>query len=182
MKKISLSILTLALLIVACGKKEIPPIDIDKGKPDPNATITIRPAKGVQLKATIEGLTALEVVEQALSIKYQSNYFNNQYGEDKWDIARRFDDDLKDYNEPALKMYAIDVIAEDGSYYRDLTYAVNVVITDAVGDTIAYVPDEVISTARPLIEAAYEEGDYNEVYKIFDEAFVFKPIEPTPVD
>lgn len=181
MKKILLSILTLVLLIIACDKKDTPN-PIDKGQPDPNATITIRPAKGVQLRATIEGLTALEVVEQALSIKYQSNYFDNVYYENKKDIARMFDDDMKDYNDPALKMFAIDVIALDGSYYRDLTYAVNVVITDAVGDTIAYVPDGVISTARPLIEAAYEEGDYNKVYKIFDEAFVFKPIEPTSVD
>ena len=174
-KTLFLLITVIAFGFASCDKKDLPE-PIDKGEFDPNATITIRPAKGVQVRATIPGLTATEIVEQALSIKYQSNYINNVYDENKKDFARRFDDDLKDFDEPALKMYAIDVIAEDGSYYRDLTYAVNVVITDAVGDTIAYVPDEVISTARPLIEAAYEDENYTEVYRIFDEAFTFIPV------
>lgn len=173
MKKIILFLLAIALF-AACDKNEAP--NVDKGKPDPNATITIRPADGVKLRSTITGLTALEVVEQAVSIKYQSHYFDNKYEENMKDIARMFDETLKDYNEPALKMYAIDVISVEGDYYRDLTYAVNVVITDIDGDTIAYVPDKVISDARPLIEAAYAEQDYNEVYRIFDEAFTFYPI------
>lgn len=173
MKKIILFLLSI-VLFAACDKKETP--NVDKGKPDPNATITIRPADGVKLRSTTTGLTALEVVEQAVSIKYQSHYFDNKYEEKMKDIARMFDETLKDYDNLALKMYAIDVISAEGDYYRDLTYAVNVVITDLQGDTIAYVPDKVISDARPLIEAAYADQDYNEVYRIFDQAFSFLPI------
>lgn len=174
MKKILLLLTVIIATLASCEDKVK---TIDKGKIDPNATITIHPAKGVQVRSTIMGLTAMEVVEQAVSIKYQSHYFDNKYEEVKKDIARQFDESLKDFNKPALKMYAIDVISAGGDYYRDLTYAVNVVITDLQGDTIAYVPDEVISNARLLIESAYADNNFNEVYRIFDEAFTFIPIE-----
>lgn len=173
MKKFILFFSILFISLVGCDKKTP---DVNKGKVDPNATIVIRPGAGVKLKSTIEGLTALEVVEQAVTIRYQSHYSDNKYQEEMKDIFRGFDETLKDYDKLALKMYAIDVISAEGDYYRDLTYAVNVVITDINGDTIAYVPDKVISDARPLIEAAYKDGNYNEVYSIFDKAFVFYPI------
>ena len=47
-------------------------------------------------------------------------------------------------------------------FYKDFIYGFNVVLTDNNNDTIAYVPDAVINTARPLIESAYENGDYEE--------------------
>ena len=57
MKKILF--LLVGLLLISCDPKDIPDV---KGKLDPNAMITIRPAKGVKLRSTITGLTALEVV------------------------------------------------------------------------------------------------------------------------
>ena len=50
-------------------------------------------------------------------------------------------------------------------------------ITDNNNDTIAYIPDAVINTARPLIESAFADENYNEVYRLFNEAFTFIPIE-----
>ena len=50
------------------------------------------------------------------------------------------------------------------------------VITDNNNDTIAYVPNDVINTACPLIEAAYADENYTEVYRLFNEAFTFIPI------
>jgi hypothetical protein len=170
MKKIILFLSVFALL-ASCEKDD--PV-IDKGQLDPNAMITIRPGAGV--RATVEGLTALEVVEQALAIKFQSHYFGNVYNEDVKDIARSFRDEDKDYEAPALLMPSIDVITVEGEYYRDFTHSFNVFITDNQGDTIAYVPDTVINAARPLIETAYENEDYTEVYRLFDEAFTFLPI------
>lgn len=172
MKKILFLLLAVALF-VNCDPKDVPE---PKGKLDPNAMITIRPAKGVQLRSTVTGLTALEIVEQALAIKFQSHYFGNVYNEDVKDIARSFRDEDKDYEAPALLMPSIDVITVEGEYYRDFTHSFNVFITDNQGDTIAYVPDTVINAARPLIETAYENEDYTEVYRLFDEAFTFLPI------
>lgn len=173
MKKI-LFLLLITIALVSCDKKD--PV-IDKGKLDPNAMIVLKPAKGVQLKSTVSGLTALEIVQQAVNIKWQSHYFGNVYYDDAKDIARTFIEDHKDYDNQLLKMWGVDVISMEGEYYRDFTYGFNVVITDTNNDTIAYVPNSVINSARPLIEAAYEDENYNEVYRLFNEAFTFLPLE-----
>ena len=54
MKKILL--LLVGLLLISCDPENVPE---PKGKLDPNAMIVIKPAKGVQLRSTVTGLTAL---------------------------------------------------------------------------------------------------------------------------
>ena len=127
---LKLTLLLLTALLAACGEEEV-----KKNEPfilAPDAMITIRPAKGVQLKPSANAmmrvktpnLTALEIVQQAVSMKMQSHYFDNMYNEDIKDMARGFDEQtMKDYNIPALKMLAIDIIMADGRYLRDFTYA-----------------------------------------------------------
>lgn len=172
MKKILF--LLVGLLLISCNPEDVPE---PKGKLDPNAMIVIKPAKGVQLRSTVTGLTALEVVENAVNIKWQSNWFDNRYWEDAKDISRTFIEEHKDYEKPALLMWGTDIITQEGDFYKDFIYGYNVVITDNNNDTIAYIPDAVINTARPLIESAYENEDYDEVYRLFNEAFTFLPIE-----
>lgn len=172
MKK-TLFLLLLAIL-AGCGKKDIPNV---KGKLDPNAMITIKPAKGVKLRSTVTGLTALEIVQQARSTKYQSRYFDDMDVGEMRNVARGFNEEtMKDFNTPALKMLGIDVINAQGEYIRDFTHATDVFITTESGDTIAYVPDAIIRNARVNIEAAYADENYNEVYRLFNEAFTFLPI------
>lgn len=173
MKKL-LIILSVLFAAFAC-EPDTP--EVNKGKLDPNAMITIRPAKGVQLRSTVSGLTALEIVEQAVNIKWQTQYVDNVYYDEIKSVARTFIEEHKDYDNQILKMWGIDIITQEGDYRKDLTHAFNVVITDVNNDTIAYVPDEVINTARPLIETAYNSEDYKEVYRLFDTAFTFLPIE-----
>lgn len=177
MKKILF--LLVGLLLISCDpKKDIPEIeDSTKGEFNPSAMIIIRPAIGVQLRSTVSNLTGLQVVEQAVNIKWQSHYFSNAYHDIAKDIARSFNPNQKDFQIPALKMLGIDVISGEGEYYRDFTYGFNVVITDTNNDTIAFVPDSVINNARPLIETAFSDSNYTEVYRIFEEAFTFLPIE-----
>ncbi len=170
MKKI-LFLLIVSLAFASCDKKDLPE---PKGKLNPNAMITIRPAKGVQLRSTVTGLTALQVVEQAHAIRWQSHWFGNTKWDDVKNIARSFPDQYKDFNKPALLMLGTDIISQDGEYYRDFIYGYNVVITDANGDTIALVPDAVINAARPLIESAFADENYTEVYRLFNEAFTFR--------
>lgn len=180
MKKILF--LLVGLLLISCNPEDVPET---KGKLDPNAMIVIKPAKGVQLRSTVTGLTALEVVENATGIKWQSHWFDNRYYDDAKNIGRGFRPDQRDFDIPALKMLGIDIIAFDYDidntlyhyFFKDFIYGFNVVITDINSDTIAYVPNEVINTARPLIESAYENEDYDEVYRLFNEAFTFLPIE-----
>lgn len=174
MKKI-LFLLLVMIAFGSCDPKDIP--EVDKGKFDPNAYILIRPATGVQTRSAITGLTALEVVQQAHAIRWQSYWFGNTEWDDVKNIARGFPDQYKDYSKPALLMLGTDIIAQGGEYYRDFIFGFNVFITNSELDTIAYIPDSVINNARPLIEAAYADSNYTEVYKLFNEAFTFIPIK-----
>ena len=152
MKKILF--LLVGLLLISCDPENVPE---PKGKLDPNAMIVIKPAKGVQLRSTVTGLTALEVVEQAHAITYQSHFTSNVYNDNPIITGRSFRSEDKDYEIPALLMAGIDVINIEGNYYKDFTNAFSVFITDINQDTIAYVPDAVINSARPLIEQAYSD-------------------------
>lgn len=172
MKK-TLSILIVLTLFISCGKEEIPPTD--KGKPDPNAMILIKPGK--QTKTTFTGLSNRQIVEDAFAIRYTSHYSGNVYYDDAKEIGRAFNEDMKDVEKLELKMLGIDVITAEGDYYRDLTYAYDVYLTTRDNDTIGYVPDNVIKDARTAIEAAWEDQDYNTIYQLFNTAFIFLPIE-----
>ena len=179
MKKILF--LLVGLLLISCDpEKDIPDV---KGQFDPNAMIVIKPANEVQVRSTVSGLTALEIVQQALNIKWQSHWFGNTYWDDVKDIGRSFPDQYKDFSRPALLMLGTDIISDaeeplgEGEFYRDFIYGFNVFITDANNDTIAYVPDSVINEARILIEVAYNDENYTEVYRLFNDAFTFLPIE-----
>lgn len=173
MKKIILFLIIIGFALVGC--KDRNQNIIDKGKLDPNAMIVLKPAKGVQVRSIETGLTALEVVQNAVNIKWQSHYFDNVYYDDAKDIARTFIEEHRDLVTPALKMWGTDIINQEGEYYRDFINGFNVVITDTNNDTIAQVPDAVINSARPLIEAAYNDSNYTEVYRLFNEAFTFVP-------
>ena len=177
MKKILFLLLSVALFM-NCDPKDVPE---PKGKLDPNAMITIRPAKGVKTRATVTGLTALEIVQQATSIMFQTQYLDDIRQSEVKIAARGFNEEtMKDFDIPALKMLGIDVINAQGEYIRDFTHAKSVYIAKVDNfnnvDTLAYVPDEVINAARPLIEAAFADENYNEVYRLFNEAFTFLPI------
>lgn len=173
MKKI-LFLLLAMIAFVSCDPKDDP--IIDKGKLDPNAMIILRPAKGVQTRSFVPGLTGLEVVQNALAIKWQTHYGAMGYTDELKEVARSFRTEQRDYSIPALLMVGIDVVTPEGNYEKTFTYAQNVFITNTSGDTIAYVPDQVIATARPLIEAAYGDKNFTEVYRLFNEAFTFLPM------
>lgn len=168
MKKL-LFLLLLVATLVACKD------DPEPFRLDPDAMILLR-GDGNTAKEFVNGLTPLEIVEHAVNIKWQSHYFGNDYYETPYDIARTFAEADRDFETPALLMWGTDIISQEGEYYRDFIYGFNVYITDNNNDTIAHVPDEVIDNARVLIETAYEGEDYEEVYRIFNEAFTFQPL------
>ncbi len=172
MKKIVL-LLTVMIAMVACEDKVK---EIDKGKLDPDATILIRPGKGVNTRALVSDLTAQQIVENTINIKFQTQYFSNNFSEMPVSAGRGFAQTQRDLSIPALKMWGTDIIAQDGSYMREFIYATEVYLTDNNNDTIAYIPQSVIDNARTLIEAAYQDQNYTEVYRVFDEAFTFLPI------
>lgn len=176
MKKL-LFCLMATLLFVACDPNEP---STNKGKLDPNAKIMLRgvtnPASNGPQKAKITGLTPLEVVQKALTIRWTSHWAGNVYTETPFTIGRTFADTDYDYETPALLMNGRDIITEDGDMYKDFIYGYDVYITGLNRDTIACVPDSVINKARPLIEAAYNDSNYTECYRLFNEVFTFIPL------
>lgn len=173
-------ILLAALMLVSCEKE---PVTVTKGKLDPNAMITLRYAKGDKQavssmqKAFVYDQTALEIVENAVNIKWTSHWFDNRnYEDEPQTISRGFLEEHKDYETPALLMWGTDIITQWGEFYKDFIYGFDVYITTYGGDSIAYVPDSVINNARVHIEAAFNDSNYIEVYRLFNEAFTFLPL------
>ena len=180
MKKV-IYLFVVVLLMAACKGNEP-----KKKVFDSNAMIVIRGQQGQQgvspaQRAMIDGLTDLEIVQKAGNIKWMSHWSSGYYKEkDSSEIARTFGDNDKDFNKPALLMQGVDIIGYDGEknyIYKDFLYGYDVFITDTLNDTIAYVPNEVIENARKPIEEAWERGDYDEVYRMFNEAFTFLPVK-----
>jgi len=173
MKKILF--LLVGLLLISCDpEKDIPDV---KGQLDPNAMIILRPDKGVQLRSSIPGFTAQQIVEETVNIKWQSQWFSNIYSDDVILIARGFAESQRDITIPALKMWGTDIITQEGDFMKEFIYGTDFYLTDNNNDTIGYVPQSVINNARLLIESAYNDSNYTEVYRLFDEVFTFRPIE-----
>lgn len=174
--------MSIVCVLFACEKT--PDVVVSKGQLDPNAKIVLHAPKvnrsAVSPQFVIrKGYTGLQVVQDASNILWRSHFFNNTYYEDEVIATRHFDDSMKDFDKPALLMWGTDIITQQGEFYKDFIYGYDVVIvinTDIHhSDTIAFVPDSVINKARPLIEAAYNDSNYTEVYRLFNEAFTFYP-------
>ncbi|HPW90467.1 MAG TPA: membrane lipoprotein lipid attachment site-containing protein [Paludibacteraceae bacterium] len=167
-----------ALLLTACDPTEPVNPNNGKGKLDLNARIVLRGdvQQKVSTKALIDGYTPLEVVQEAVSIKFRSYWAGNYLLTNSTDMSRAFRDADKDLEKPALLMWGTDIIDQDGGFVKDFIYGFDVYITDNHNDTIACVPDSVINKARPLIEAAYNDSNYTEVYRLFNEVFTFIPL------
>lgn len=173
MKKI-ISLLFIFGMLLSCGPKE----ETDSFRPNPDARILLRPASGVQLRSvdTIH-YTALEIVEKTMNLLFKTHYFDNKYSIEEVPAGRGFSDMQRDFTIPALKMFATDIITMDGIYQREFIYGYDFILTthDNV-DTVAYIPNSVITEARNNIETALQIENYDEVYRLFNEAFTFIPI------
>ena len=169
-------ILIIAILATSCKVKNEPK---EPFRLDPNATILLRPAKGVPLKvkslapaAEPVHLTALEIVKQTETMCYTNI---KQFGDQT--VRRGFADAQRDFEIPALKMWGTDIIDQDGNYQTEFIESENIVlVTKGFTDTIAYIPNSVIKSARVAIKAAYDANNTEEVYKLFNTAFTFTPM------
>lgn len=64
-------------------------------------------------------------------------------------------------------------IEEDRDVDQSLAYLIG---KQGVKDTIAYIPNAVMREAQVKIEKAFNDSNYTEVYKLFNETFRFRPI------
>lgn len=171
MKKFILFLL-IAVVFTACGNKP--------KMLDPDAVLSIRPAAGVQLRsADTVHLTALEIVQQCNNMAF----IFNETGKPS---SRGFADAQRDLNPdaPRLKMWGSDIIYSENKLGETFIKAKDVVLEIHYGlidgsdrrDTIAYIPNKMLTDAYAIIKPAFDSGDYETVYRVFDEAYRFIPI------
>lgn len=84
-----------------------------------------------------------------------------------------------------LKMWSTDIIDYKGNLMNSNTDFINAYDVTLINDkyeVIAYVPNAVLEKAREEIIAAYNEGDYETVYELFDQAYTALPITQQEYD
>lgn len=194
-KLLYLLIALMGISLTACNsdKNDIPEVKKPIGKLDPSAFVRIEAEKGVKVRATDDQYTedgerlytAFEVAKYGAALKPTGKRFGDQR-------------DTLSQN-PALLMFGTDIITMDGELHRTfidardnvivqfsldgkpLTYDdIMAILDDRIyrvkEDTIAYIPNSVMDEATKKIEEAYNDSNYTEVYRLFNEAFTFKPI------
>lgn len=171
-----LYLLSLIILtsLISCGKDDG---GTTKGRLDPNAMISLRPAIGVKSEAVItnpDHLTAKEIVEQAHAMRFESNYGG---------LIRGFSEVMRDIPNTRLLMLGEDIISQNGEYVPNFIEGYDIVFIREISpnpnflvDTIAYIPNVTLRAAETAIKAAFAKEDYAACYKLFDEAFTFIPI------
>jgi hypothetical protein len=159
------------IIIAGCSKE-------NKGQLDKNAMISIWP-QGTQTKAE-NHLSNYEIVRQATNLSFYSSEWMGVG-------TRNFNKDQRDTINVRLLMYGTDIIDQNGLYVKEFVQGYDIVIrrnltvlpATPVWDTIAYIPNNIISSAKIQIKDAYDRGDFAMVYELFNTAFTFVPCTST---
>lgn len=179
-----------AVVFSACGSDDVEVVKKSNGKLDPSAMVRIEADKGVRLRSsetevqyTEDGeplLSALEITKQGVAMAFHSFYASGKPYDHY--TSRGFGDWMRDTisPSPALLMFSTDIIDQQGKLYKTFIYAEDVVVVRVLynperEDTIAYIPNAVLKAAREKIETAYNDSNYTEVYRLFNEAYKFRP-------
>ena len=191
MKRTSLLLslaLFLAMAVAGCQEK---PQEKEKSKVlDPGAMLYINVKANPTMKAETDTkdpveypiLTPREVVEQA-SIFLFTDPLNG-----KENSALGINDKQKDVENERIKMWGEMIINNEGSkdlsvyhlddYFfklRDLRI-LGSNKEEGVDNIIAYIPNARMEQAEIDIKKAYEAGNYDEVYRLFQELYTARPI------
>lgn len=167
MKKLFIFLLALAA-VISCDKE-------DKWR---NGTLAINVRDNVTKAEGDSTLTPAQVVRKAWVIVWSN-------GRDALNITRGFNEQQRDTVNNKLLMLSTDVISDIGELKEgqyDFLVCQDIRILDSSDVVIAYIPTSTVREVRPIIEEKYNEGKYDEVYDIFNDAFVAYPITQAAYD
>lgn len=161
MKKI-LFLLSAVFLFASCEKKTPRTLD-------PTAMIKIREAKQGRSAGGQETPTWEYVVRNAdVLVLYNQKYADGA-------MYRGFHEGQRDLENMALNMFGTDIITQHGELSDEFIGAKDVIFVNG-DDTLAYIPNSTLRAAEVKIKNAYEAEDYDEVYRLFDDAYRAIPI------
>ncbi|MPM64489.1 hypothetical protein SDC9_111376 [bioreactor metagenome] len=158
MKKLILLFMTVALF-ASCDKKTPKLLN-------PDATINIREAK--QTRSAGQDTPTWEwVVRNAGGMIFKNTDMDMPMGY----FTRGIGDHQRDFENMAIKMFGTDIITQFGELSLDFIGASDVVFVAIGDDTCAYIPNVTLREAEVKVIAAYNAGNYDEVYRLFDNAY-----------
>lgn len=179
MKKTILLLAMAGAILSACDKKEdgfqwrpndlFPIQGIDKTAQVATVRGTLKFANGQQQR-----MTAKEVTKRYLEIYPDVAWHatNNEGSKGYLYVPTEYVDTAN----ARFMMASGCIIREDGSIGKDFIYNHDNYFVDThTGDTIAYIPNSAIESARERIIALHSEGRYDEIYELLQNAFVFYP-------
>lgn len=173
------------ILLVSCKQDEPKAFIVD-----PMATVNLKPqatawnSKAMKVKSSVEYLSSAEIVKQTTVIHFTTILYGKPAS-----ATRMFDPAQRDTVSaiPMLKMWGTDIIKEDGTIEVGFIEAKDLVLeiwhgwdkglpfSECKIDTIAYIPNSVLRAAETAIKQAYNANDNETVYRLFNEAFTFRP-------
>ena len=175
-----LAVAAVVMAVAACNGKDKP-----NGRLEQGAMIYVN-IKEKGLKAmegdtnTEEKLyTPEEVVKEALNfcLDTPEGVINGLNG---------ISDEMKDFENNRIKMWGEQIIDRDGELVEYFMKCKNVRICngkypdkDNHRNIIAYIPNKVMQEGWIKIKKAYDAGNYDEVYRLFQEVYTAIPITPS---
>lgn len=168
-----------AVLLTACTPKQTPTESklLDKG-----AMLYINVKDNMRVTASTDTTTTddpiptpREVVEQAMTFLFTNPLTGKQ------NSALAIGPEQKDFENNRIKMWGEMIIEPDGSlidYFfkaRDFRILARLQGDEKEQRIIAYIPNRKMEEAEVAITATYNEGNYEEVYRLFQELYTAIP-------
>lgn len=168
-----------AVLLTACTPKQTPTESklLDKG-----AMLYINVKDNMRVTASTDTTTTddpiptpREVVEQAITFMYKD------YETGKPNMPLAVAPEQKDFENNRIKMWGEMIVERDGTlndYFlkvRDFRILARLQGDETEQRIIAYIPNKRMEEAEAAITTAYNEGRYDDVYRLFQELYTAIP-------
>ena len=188
MKKLPLIILTALALLFSCSNNDDPGTKAF----DMNAEINISPER--QINKRWSAYDSTKTYEDTIKAIFKIDRFYL-----RWRVTSEYDNKpyergIGEQNIDTVNYKFIwkggDVVLRTSMVYYELEFGsmvienINIVLVDtrkeaisrALVDTLGYIPNSVVYEAREKIVEAFNRQDYDECYRLFDNAYKFRPI------